>query len=82
MTVLRYRKLRSMSISAMTMLAYAPILVAMTLVSNVSYIVAFRQASIPIAFLLGILVIKEKSFGVRWLAIAFIIIGLIISALY
>ena len=66
----------------MAMLSYAPILVAMTLVTNVTYVVAFRQASIPIAFFLGLILLREVSYPIRWLAIVFIVSGLIMNALY
>ena len=74
-------KLRSISVSLMTMLAYAPVLAAMTMVTNVSYVVALRQVSIPIAFLLGILVLQESSYRVRWFAVLIISLGLVLSAL-
>ncbi|NQY94695.1 MAG: hypothetical protein HRT43_11050 [Campylobacteraceae bacterium] len=80
--VIRFQKLRSLTINSMMMLAYAPILVAMTLVSNISYVVAFRQASIPIAFILGLWVLKESSYMIRWIAVLIILVGLVISALY
>jgi len=81
-TVIKHQKIRCISISAMTMMSYAPILVAMTLVSNVSYVVAFRQASIPIAFLLGIFILKEVNYTIRWIAVLFIVIGLVMNAIY
>ena len=76
------KKAVSFAISGMTMLSYAPILVAMTLVTNVTYVVAFRQASIPIAFLLGVIFLKELSYCIRWIAVILILTGLVISALY
>ena len=81
-TVIKHQKLRCTSISAMMMMSYAPILVAMTLVTNVSYVVAFRQASIPIAFLLGIFILKEVNYTIRWVAVLFVVIGLVINAVY
>ncbi|EPJ44458.1 MAG: hypothetical protein OFPI_39860 [Osedax symbiont Rs2] len=80
--VVVHQKLRCISISAMMMMSYAPILVAMTLVTNVSYVVAFRQASIPIAFLLGIFILKEVNYTIRWVAVSFVVIGLVINAVY
>jgi drug/metabolite transporter (DMT)-like permease len=80
--VLSTKKTIAFIISGMTMLSYAPILVAMTLVTNVTYVVAFRQASIPIAFLLGVIFLKEVSYRIRWIAVIFILLGLVISALY
>jgi len=80
--VLKEQKYLSFKINAMAMLSYAPILVAMTLVTNVTYVVAFRQASIPIAFFLGLILLREVSYPIRWLAIVFIVSGLIMNALY
>jgi uncharacterized membrane protein len=80
--VLKKQKLLSFTINAMTMLSYAPILVAMTLVTNVTYVVAFRQASIPIAFILGLMFLKEENYAIRWVAIGLIVTGLITNALY
>ena len=82
MTVIKHQKLRCMSISAMMMMSYAPILLAMTLVSNIAYVVAFRQASIPIAFLLGIFILKEVNYAIRWVSILLIVIGLVINAAF
>lgn len=42
-------------------LTYSLVLVSMALVENVSYIVAFRQISIPITILLGIYMLKEPN---------------------
>ncbi|NQZ31582.1 MAG: hypothetical protein HRU06_09920 [Oceanospirillaceae bacterium] len=81
-TVIKQQKLLCTGISVMTMLSYAPILVAMTLVTNVSYVVAFRQASIPIAFLLGVFILKEMNYSIRWLAVLLIVIGLVMNAIY
>lgn len=80
--VLKEQKYLSLKINVMAMLSYAPILVAMTLVTNVTYVVAFRQASIPIAFFLGLILLREVSYPIRWLAIALIVSGLIMNALH
>lgn len=80
--VLKEQKRISAAICGMSMLAYAPILVAMTLVTNVAYVVALRQASIPIAFLLGLVLLREASYPIRWIAISLIIAGLIVNGLY
>jgi uncharacterized membrane protein len=45
-------------------------------------VVAFRQASIPIAFILGLMFLKEENYAIRWVAIGLIVTGLITNALY
>jgi len=53
----------------------------MTYASNVSYIAAFRQLSIPLGALLGILVQKEPSYAVKLASIGIIFAGLILIML-
>ena len=62
-------------------LAYVLILVAMNSVSNVSFVQAFRQLSLPVSALLGYLILKEKITAIRWLALGLIMAGLILSVL-
>jgi drug/metabolite transporter (DMT)-like permease len=60
---------------------YSLVLLAMAYVSNVSYVIAFRQLSIPIGALLGILGHKEKAHPPKLVGIAIIFLGLLIVAL-
>ena len=62
-------------------LAYVLILLAMNYVSNVSFVQAFRQLSLPISALLGFFILKEKITKFRWLALALIMLGLVLSVL-
>ncbi len=57
--------------------AYIMILIAMAHVTNVSYVQAFRQLSLPIGVLLGVLVLKEKITFFKIAAIAMILGGLL-----
>jgi len=59
-------------------LGYSMVLVAMAYASNVSYIAAFRQTSIPLGAALGIIVEKEKPYPLKLLGVAVILGGLIL----
>jgi drug/metabolite transporter (DMT)-like permease len=54
---------------------------AMAYVSNVSYVSAFRQLSIPIGAALGILVRKEAASPPKLAGIALVVLGLTLTAL-
>ena len=80
--VYKNKKLISFNIYFMMMLSYVLILIAMLYATNVSYIIALRQISIPIAFFLGIFLLKEKVYNIRYLAIFILTLGLLLNALY
>lgn len=60
--------------------AYALILIAMQYVTNVSYIQAFRQLSLPIGFLAGVIFLHEKSSATKIVGLLLILMGLIVVA--
>jgi len=60
---------------------YGLVLTSMAYVSNVSYVIAFRQLSIPIGAALGILVRKEKATPPKLTGIALVVTGLVLAAL-
>ena len=62
-------------------LAYVLILVAMNYVSNVSFVQAFRQLSLPLSAFLGFLILKEKISPLRWTGLLLIMAGLALSLL-
>ena len=62
-------------------LAYVLILVAMNSVTNVSFVQAFRQLSLPFSAFLGFLILKEKITPIRWIALILIMLGLVLSVL-
>ena len=62
-------------------LTYGLVLVAMTLATSVSYIVAFRQLSIPIGGIFGMVFQKESHPLPRVFGIGFIFIGLVLVAI-
>ncbi len=59
---------------------YGLVLLAMAYVSNVSYVLAFRQLSIPIGAALGILVRKEVAYPPKLVGIGVVAVGLILVA--
>ena len=59
---------------------YGLVLLAMAYVSNVSYILAFRQLSIPIGAALGMLVRKEPAYLPKLVGIGIVVVGLILVA--
>lgn len=61
--------------------AYLLVLMAMNNVTNVSFVQAFRQLSLPVSALLGLYILKEKITSVRWIALALIMTGLIICVI-
>ena len=61
-------------------LTYTIVLVSMNYVSNVSYVAALRQLSIPIGALMGIVLLKEPPFLPKLIGIGTIFIGLVLAA--
>jgi drug/metabolite transporter (DMT)-like permease len=59
-------------------MAYTLVLVAMNYVSNVSYVVAFRQVSIIIGGLLGMLVLKEPRHAPKFAGLAVSFLGMVL----
>ena len=61
---------------------YLLVLTAMQFVSNVSYIVAFRQLSIPIGAAMGVLLLHETLSAPKITGLALILAGLVLTALF
>ena len=57
--------------------AYVLILMAMRYVTNVSYLQAFRQISLPLGFLAGVVLFREKALPVRVVGLVCDIAGLV-----
>jgi len=62
-------------------LTYAMVLVSLAFVQNVSYVVGFRQLSIPLGATLGMLVLGEPHFAPKLVGIAIMFLGLVMVAL-
>lgn len=60
--------------------AYGLVLVSMGMVSNVSFIQAFRQLSLPIGVALGIFILKEKVTAPKIIGVSMLLAGLTLSA--
>ncbi|MBP6963576.1 MAG: multidrug DMT transporter permease [Armatimonadetes bacterium] len=61
-------------------LAYSMVLIAMGFVANVSYVVAFRQLSIPLGAMFGVLLLKEPHYPAKMLGVAAMFVGLVLVA--
>lgn len=62
--------------------AYALILFAMRHVTNVSFIQAFRQLSLPLGFLAGVLFLHEKNSATKTTGLILILTGLLIVSFF
>ena len=60
--------------------AYVLILLAMKFVTNVSYIQAFRQMSLPLGILAGIFILKEKCSMPKLVGIILVVSGLVMTS--
>ena len=61
--------------------AYALVLLAMGYVTNVSYLQAFRQMSLPVGFFAGLFILKEKGTAPKYVGMILIFAGLVSVAL-
>jgi len=64
----------------MIFVAYGLVLAAMAFAENVGYIVAFRQLSIPLTAIAGIVLLHEKSYRLRIVGMVLTTIGLALVA--
>ena len=58
--------------------AYGLVLLAMTFSSKASLVISFRQLSIPLAFMIGIVFLKEVNNSFKWFGMVGICLGLIL----
>ncbi len=61
--------------------SYGIVLISMAFVNNVSYVVGFRQLSIPLGAALGIFVLKEKLYPPKLAGVIIMFMGLILLVL-
>lgn len=73
--------LRALLVGVGIYIGYLLVLFAMGFVTNVSYVVAFRQLSIPLGAILGMLVLKEPHPVPKFVGVATIFIGLVLVGL-
>lgn len=60
---------------------YGLVLVALALVPSIGYAVAFRQLSIPLGTVLGVLYLKEPAYAPRLIGVALVFVGLVLVAM-
>jgi uncharacterized membrane protein len=60
---------------------YTLVLVAMAFVSNVSYVVAFRQVSVPLGALVGVLALRDSPHVPKLVGVATMFVGLVLVGL-
>ncbi|MGV2987796.1 multidrug transporter [Vibrio sp. E150_011] len=70
---------RSAIAGIMMALTYGMVLFAMTMVDNVSYVVALRQVSIIFGVVMGIWFLKERWFYTRGVGVSLVLAGLIVA---
>ena len=58
-------------------LTYSLALISMAFVTNVSYVVAFRQLSIPLGVMLSVWLLKEPAHIPKLVAVVVMLLGLI-----
>lgn len=59
---------------------YALVLISMGFVDNVSYVAAFRQISIPLGVLLGVLILQEAAHPPKFVGVTTMFAGLVLVA--
>ena len=79
--VIRTSKVNAVLMGTTIWVTYALVLGAMAFAGNVSYIVAFRQVSIPIGAVLAIVLLKEPCPPPKALGLAIMVAGLVLVAL-
>jgi drug/metabolite transporter (DMT)-like permease len=76
--VLRARMRQATLTGVVIYLTYTLVLISMAFVTNVSYIVAFRQLSIPLGTVLGVLILKEPRHAPKFVGVAIMFTGLVL----
>lgn len=79
--VLRTNKRHAVLAGVAMYLTYLIVLISLAFVSNVSYVVGFRQLSIPLGVVIGVLVLKEPPHAPKLAGVAVMFAGLILVAL-
>ena len=80
-TVLKYYKGSAALTGIGIYFTYGIVLVAMNYVSNISYVAAFRQLSIPLGAILGMAILKETRYLPKIIGIAAIFVGLVLAGI-
>lgn len=80
-SVLRNNLVQALGVGLGVHLAYTLVLAAMNFATNVSYVVAFRQLSIPLGTALGVVALKEPQYPPRLAGAAAMFLGLVLVGL-
>jgi len=62
-------------------IAYTLVLLSYTLVDNISYVAGFRQLSIPLGTLAGVILLREPGPPLKWIGVTLMFAGLVMVAL-
>jgi drug/metabolite transporter (DMT)-like permease len=76
--VFQTRKRKAALTGVMIYLTYILVLLSMASVKNVSYVVAFRQISIPLGAIAGIFILGEKCYRPKFAGISVLLVGLLL----
>jgi drug/metabolite transporter (DMT)-like permease len=79
--VLRAKKKPAVFAGIAIYLTYAIVLVSLAFVDNVSYVVGFRQLSIPLGAMLGVFVLKEAPHAPKLVGVTVMFVGLVLVAM-
>ncbi len=79
--VLRTKKRHAALAGIAIYVTYALILISLAFVNNVSYVVGFRQLSIPLGAILGVVILKEVPHGPKIAGVIVMFVGLILVAI-
>ncbi|MFC1461904.1 EamA family transporter [Verrucomicrobiota bacterium] len=76
--VIRRSKLQAVLTGAAIYLTYAIVLISLAYVRNVSYVVAFRQLSIPLGTAFGIFILREPPYIPKLAGVTVMLVGLVL----
>ena len=75
---IRHKKKNTILLGVTIYTTYTLVLISMAYVNNVSYVVAFRQLSIPLGAIAGVLILKESCYRTKVIGICVLLIGLLL----
>ena len=78
--VLSAQRLKVLLAGMAMYMTYSLVLMSMSMVTNVSYVVGFRQLSIPLGVMLGVYILKEPMGKPKAVGVAILVSGLILIA--
>jgi drug/metabolite transporter (DMT)-like permease len=79
--IVKFAKTRAVLMGVGIWMGYALVLVSMAFVANVSYVVGFRQLSVPLGAFLGVMALREPFTIPKLVGVAIVSAGLLLVAL-